>query len=320
MQNQIKILVTGKNGQLGQSLNQLTANYPLFTMHFVGRDELDLSSAESIQAYFANNEYDVIINCAAYTAVDKAESEPGLADQINHLAVKQLAEIAKQQDAMLIHISTDYVFNGQNFKPYSESDATDPQSVYGLTKLKGEQAIQAINPKGCIIRTSWVYSEFGNNFVKTMLRLGKEKEQLGIIFDQVGTPTYAGDLAEAILQIIDRTVIARSASDVAIYEASSGLKMDRHTTLAMTEGDAPTKNEVFHFSNEGVCSWYDFAKTIFEYAKIPCVVLPIESRCYPTPATRPHYSLMNKAKIKQAYNLEIPYWKDSLKKCLVNIS
>lgn len=317
MPNQSKrVLVTGKNGQLGQSLKQLSTNYPYLTFDFVARDELDLSNTESIEAYFANNEYDVIINCAAYTAVDKAESEPGLANQINHLAVKQLAEIAKQQDAMLVHISTDYVFNGQNYKPYIESDKTDPQSVYGETKLKGEQAIEAINPKGCIIRTSWVYSEFGNNFVKTMLRLGKEKDQLGIIFDQVGTPTYAGDLAEAILQIIDRTGIARSASDVAIYEASSGFKMDRHATLAMTEGDVLTKNEVFHFSNEGVCSWYDFAKAIFELSRIECNVNPIETKDYPTPAKRPHYSLMNKAKIKQAYHLEIPYWKDSLKVCL----
>jgi dTDP-4-dehydrorhamnose reductase len=299
MPNQKKrILVTGKNGQLGQSLKalvnqrQLTVDNRL-DFDFVSRDQLDLASTESIEAYFSNNEYDVIINCAAYTAVDKAESEPGLADQINHLAVKQLAEIAKQQDAILIHISTDYVFNGQNYKPYNESDKTDPQSVYGLTKLKGEQAVQAINPKGCIIRTSWVYSEFGNNFVKTMLRLGQEKDQLGIIFDQVGTPTYAGDLANAILQLVSS-------------EQSATIDQSPSTML-------------FHFSNEGVCSWYDFAKTIFEYAKIPCVVLPIETKEYPTPAKRPHYSLMNKAKIKQTFDLSIPYWKDSLKVCLNKI-
>jgi dTDP-4-dehydrorhamnose reductase len=300
MQNQIKILVTGKSGQLGQSLKALvnkeqsTVDNRL-VFNFVGREELDLSNPESIEAYFANNQFDVIINCAAYTAVDKAESEPGLADQVNHLAVKQLAEIAKQQDATLIHISTDYVFNGQNYKPYIESDQTDPQSGYGATKLKGEQAIQAINPKGCIIRTSWVYSEFGNNFVKTMLRLGKEKDQLGIIFDQIGTPTYAGDLAEAILQIIDAL----------------------HSKLNIKNS---TFCNVYHYSNDGVCSWYDFAQTIFEYAKIHCVVLPIETSDYPTPAKRPHYSLMNKAKIKEVYNLEIPYWKDSLKKCLMSIS
>jgi dTDP-4-dehydrorhamnose reductase len=317
-----RILVTGKNGQLGQSLINIVSQRSSTIDHrlsfdFVGRDELDLANPESVERFFVDNRFDAIINCAAYTAVDKAESEPGLADQINHLAVKQLAEIAKQQDATLIHISTDYVFNGQNYKPYIESDETDPQSVYGTTKLKGEQAFLEVNPKGCIIRTSWVYSEYGNNFVKTMLRLGKEKDQLSIIFDQVGTPTYAGDLAEVILQIIDRAVIARSASDVAIYESSRGLKMDRHAMLAMTEGDVPTeKSEIFHFSNEGVCSWYDFAKAIFGYAKIPCVVLPIETKNYPTPATRPHYSLLNKAKIKQAFNLSIPYWKDSLQTCI----
>ncbi|WP_040726098.1 dTDP-4-dehydrorhamnose reductase [Thiomicrorhabdus sp. Kp2] len=300
-----KTLVTGKDGQLGQSLLVLKEAYPLLDMTFVGRNELDLSSATSIKDYFKEKAFDVIINCAAYTAVDKAESEPELADQINHIAVKQLAEIAKQQDSVLIHISTDYVFNGQNYKPYIETDETDPQNVYGSTKLKGEQAIQAINPKGCIIRTSWVYSEYGNNFVKTMLRLGKEKEQLGIIFDQVGTPTYTGDLAETILQIVNskQLVVSREYNN-----ADANLLTTHHALL--------TKNEVFHFSNEGVCSWYDFAKTIFELNGVECQVNPIETKDYPVPATRPHYSLMNKAKIKQVYNLEMPYWKDSLKVCL----
>jgi dTDP-4-dehydrorhamnose reductase len=303
MANCKKVLVTGKDGQLGQSLKQLTANYPLLTFFFAGRNELDLATPESVERFFVDNRFDAIINCAAYTAVDKAESEPGLAGQINHLSVKQLAEIAKQQDATLIHISTDYVFNGQNSKPYIESDETDPQSVYGATKLKGEQAFLEVKPKGCIIRTSWVYSEYGNNFVKTMLRLGKERDELGIIFDQVGTPTYAGDLAEAILQIVSsEQLVVRSN-----YEGSS---------LPNTHHSLPTKNEVFHFSNEGVCSWYDFAKAIFGYAKIPCVVLPIETKNYPTPATRPHYSLLNKAKIKQTFNLTIPYWKDSLQTCI----
>jgi dTDP-4-dehydrorhamnose reductase len=303
-----RILVTGKNGQLGQSLINIVSQRSSTIDHrlsfdFVGRDELDLANPESVERFFVDNRFDAIINCAAYTAVDKAESEPGLADQINHLAVKQLAEIAKQQDATLIHISTDYVFNGQNYKPYIESDETDPQSVYGTTKLKGEQAFLEVNPKGCIIRTSWVYSEYGNNFVKTMLRLGKEKDQLSIIFDQVGTPTYAGDLAEAILQIVSSEQLVVRSND----EGSS---------LPTTHHSLPTKNEVFHFSNEGVCSWYDFAKAIFGYAKIPCVVLPIETKNYPTPATRPHYSLLNKAKIKQAFNLSIPYWKDSLQTCI----
>ena len=283
-----RVLVTGKNGQLGQSLKHLSTSYPHLTFDFVARDDLDLSNTKSIEVYFANYEYDVIINCAAYTAVDKAESEPGLADQINHLAVKQLAEIAKQQNAVLIHISTDYVFNGQNYKPYIESDITNPQSIYGKTKLKGEQAFLEVNPKGCIIRTSWVYSEFGNNFVKTMQRLGKERDSLNVIFDQIGSPTYAGDLAKAILAIIESDKVKALES----------------------------QNKVFHFSNEGACSWYDFAKTIFELSGIQCEVSPIETKDYPTPAIRPHYSLLNKAKIKQTFDLKIPYWKDTLQTCI----
>ena len=293
-----RVLVTGKNGQLGQSLKRFSEAHSQFSFDFVGREELDLSNSESIEHYFSNNSYDVIINCAAYTEVDKAESEPELADQINHLAVKQLADIAKQQNAILIHISTDYVFNGQSYQPYIETDSTDPQSVYGATKLKGEQAFSEVNPQGCIIRTSWVYSEYGNNFVKTMLRLGLEREQLGIIFDQVGTPTYAGDLAKAILQVI---------SHASLNEPQKALSSN-------TEQIGSAK--IFHFSNEGVCSWYDFAKSIFEYAKLPCDVMPIETKDYPTPAKRPHYSLLNKAQIKQTFDLTIPYWKDSLKTCI----
>jgi dTDP-4-dehydrorhamnose reductase len=292
MPNQAKcILVTGKNGQLGQSILSLIGSYPLSTFTFVDREALDLSSSESIERYFKDKKFDAIINCAAYTAVDKAETESGLADQINHLAVKQLAQIAKKQDATFIHLSTDYVFNGQNYKPYEETDKTDPQSVYGLSKLKGEQALEAINPKGIIIRTSWVYSEYGNNFVKTMLRLGKEKVQLGIIFDQVGTPTYAGDLAKAVLDIVESK------------------------KLAEVENNDANSNNIFHYSNEGVCSWYDFAKTIFEFSGIECNVSPIETKDYPTPAERPHYSLMNKAKMKNTFAISIPYWKDSLQMC-----
>lgn len=307
MQNEIKILVTGKNGQLGQSLKRLTTHHPLFTFEFVGREQFDLSNPASISAFFENEEYDFIINCAAYTAVDKAEGDKELADAINHQAVKTLGQIAKQQDATLIHVSTDYVFNGESFRPYQEDDSTDPQGVYGSSKLKGEQAFLEVNPKGCIIRTSWVYSEYGNNFVKTMLRLGKERDELGVIFDQVGTPTYAGDLAEAILQIVSSEQLVVSSND----EGSS---------LPTTHHSLPIKNEIFHFSNEGVCSWYDFAKTIFELSAIQCKLNPIETKDYPTPATRPHYSLLNKAKIKQTFNLSIPYWKDSLRQCLINIS
>lgn len=283
MPSKLKVLVTGKSGQLGQSLAKTAPTYPQYQMVFVGRDELDLSNPKSISDYFDGKEFDAIINCAAYTAVDKAESEPELANQLNHLAVAQLAKVAKAQDAMFIHISTDYVFDGENHKPYLETDATAPQGVYGLTKLHGEQAAQAINPKGCIVRTSWVYSEFGHNFVKTMLRLGTERDALNVIFDQVGSPTYAGDLAKAILELLNT----------------------EHSGL-----------ETYHYSNEGVCSWYDFAKAIFELSDVACKVSPIETKDYPTPAKRPHYSLMNKSKIKQQFGLTIPYWKDSLKICL----
>ena len=288
IQNSKSILVTGSNGQLGSSIKDLVSVYPDAQFAFVSREDLDLSSSEIIESFFSRNQYDVIINCAAYTAVDKAESEPELANQINHLAVKQLAEIAKQQGITLIHISTDYVFDGQNYKPYVESDTVNPQSVYGETKLKGEQAFLEVNPAGCIIRTSWVYSEYCNNFVKTMKRLGKERDGLGVIFDQIGSPTYAGDLAKAILTIVESGTVKQLEKE----------------------------NKVFHFSNEGVCSWYDFAKSIFEISEIQCDVSPIETKDYPTPATRPHYSLLNKAKIKQTFALSIPYWKDSLQTCI----
>lgn len=305
-----RVLVTGKNGQLGQSLQKLVEDSSLsfgmiagveFT--FVGRDELDLTCSESIGAFFNNQRFDAIINCAAYTAVDKAESEPELADQINHIAVAQLAEIAKQQAIPLIHISTDYVFNGQGFMPYVETDSTDPQNVYGLTKLKGEESILASGCTGAIIRTSWVYSEFGSNFVKTMLRLGKERDSLNVIFDQVGSPTYATDLANAILKLLCH--LERSVGSTINTQDSS--------PLARNDGGM----EIYHFSNEGVCSWYDFSKAIFECSAINCEVNPIETKDYRTPAKRPHYSLMNKAKIKQIPGLVVPpYWRDSLKNCL----
>jgi dTDP-4-dehydrorhamnose reductase len=282
------ILVTGGNGQLGNELRELSVLYSNYTFTFIGRSELDFSNSEAIQAWFVDKTFDVIINCAAYTAVDKAESEQALAREINATAIATLAHIAKEKNNSLIHISTDYVFNGHNFKPYSETDPTNPQGVYGQTKLDGEQAMLAINPaNSIIIRTSWVYSSFGNNFVKTMLRLGKEREELGVIYDQVGTPTFARDLAQAIMSIIQHPV----------HNAQKG-------------------TEIYHFSNEGVCSWYDFAKAIFEYSEIACIVKPIETKDYPTPAKRPHYSLLNKAKIKNTFGITIPYWKDSLQECL----
>lgn len=287
------LLVTGSRGQLGQSFKAIANSYPDFIFTFAARTDLDLSSEQSIDDYFQHHQFDLIINCAAYTAVDKAEAEPTLANQINHLAVKQLAEIAQHHNIKLIHISTDYVFNGQQYRPYIESDEVGPKSVYGQSKLDGEQALLSALPnKGLIVRTSWVYSEYGNNFVKTMLRLGQERTSLNVIFDQVGAPTYAGDLAKAIMTIV--------------------------TSEAYNQPQVTT--EIYHYSNEGVCSWYDFAKTIFELSNIDCNVSPIETKDYPTPATRPHYSLLNKAKIKQQYAMTIPYWKDSLQACLSQLA
>lgn len=280
-----KILITGANGQLGSELQALSLSYPHYEFTFIDRSVLDMADTKAIEAYFADRTFNAIINCAAYTAVDKAQSEPELADAINHRAVQTLAQIAKKIGSSLVHISTDYVFNGQNYRPYIENDPTDPQGVYGRTKRDGENAILAIAPKKTIIiRTSWVYSSMGANFVKTMLRLGNERESLGVIFDQVGTPTYARDLAKAILEILP--------------------KLDNETP------------EIFHYSNEGAASWYDFAKSIFELSGVQCSVNPITTDQYPTPATRPHYSLLNKAKIKQTYTITIPYWKDSLKECI----
>ena len=280
----INILVTGSNGQLGSELEELASEYT-YEFFFTNKTELDIINESNIKNFIETNKVNVIINCAAYTAVDKAESEQDLADSINHKAIKNIAQISKEKNIKLIHISTDYVFDGKNYKPYSEDDKTNPNNVYGKTKLAGEDAIRKINPQNSIIiRTSWIYSSFGANFVKTMLRLGNEKDELGVIFDQVGTPTYAKDLARTILNIIPNI----KNSSVAIY----------------------------HYSNEGAISWYDFAKEIMKMAKRTCQIKPIETKEYPTPASRPYYSLLNKSKIKQEFNITIPFWKDSLDDCL----
>jgi len=284
----LNILVSGSKGQLGSDLQVLSEDYN-YNFFFTDKDSLDITNKENIAMFVKNNTIDIIINAAAYTAVDKAEEDQINADKVNHLATKYLAEIAKEQNIKLIHISTDYVFDGRNYKPYTEDDVTNPNGVYGATKLAGEKAMQKINPQNSIIiRTSWVYSSFGANFVKTMLRLGQERDSLGVIFDQIGTPTYARDLAKAILDIIPQI------NNEAV--------------------------ELYNYSNEGVLSWYDFAKEIMRMAKLDCAVNPIETKEYPTPAKRPHYSLLNKAKIKKEYNLFIPYWKDSLNHCLQMMS
>jgi len=280
----VNILVTGANGQLGSELKALSNAYP-YTFFFTCKDQLDITDKHAVVDFIEKNRINAIINCAAYTAVDKAESEQERADKINHQAVKHLALIAKERNIKLVHISTDYVFDGMNHKPYLETDGTNPQSIYGKTKLLGEDALLHVKlPNSVIIRTSWVYSSYGANFVKTMLRLGHEREILGVVCDQVGTPTYARDLAQTILEILP--------------------KIDT------------TQTEIYHYSNEGVASWYDFAKEIMKVAKLTCKVNPIETKAYPTPAKRPHYSVLNKAKMKEDFALEIPYWKESLAHCL----
>ena len=278
------ILVTGSKGQLGSEIRELSSNYD-YKFFFTDRDSLDITNEKDMQEFVQTNNINTIINCAAYTAVDKAEADIDNANKINHLAVKSLAEMSKEKNIKLIHISTDYVFDSKNYKPYKEDDKTNPNGIYGKTKLAGEVGLQEINPKNSIIiRTSWVYSSFGANFVKTMLRLGKEKESLGVIFDQVGTPTYARDLAKTILDI-----------------------------LPNIKNEAV---EIYNYSNEGVLSWYDFAKEIMSLAKIDCTINPIETKEYPTPAKRPHYALLNKSKIKNGFKITIPYWRDSLEECL----
>lgn len=280
----LNVLVTGSKGQVGSELEVLSSSYD-YNFIFTDKNELDISKREALSSFILENNINTIINCAAYTAVDKAESEVELAVKINSNALKYLAEISQENDIKLVHISTDYVFNGEGFIPYLETDSTRPNGVYGQTKLEGEKALLNINPNNTIIiRTSWVYSSFGSNFVKTMLRLGKEKETLGVIYDQVGTPTYARDLAKTILDILP-TIKSEQV-------------------------------EVYHYTNEGVLSWYDFSKEIMRMAKINCTINPIETKEYPTPAKRPHYSLLNKSKIKEKFKIEIPFWKDSLSECL----
>ncbi|MCT7626471.1 dTDP-4-dehydrorhamnose reductase [Aliarcobacter butzleri] len=282
--NVFNILVTGSKGQLGSEIKGLSSNYS-YNFFFTDRLNIDITNKDNIKDFCQTNNINVIINCAAYTAVDKAESDIENADLVNRKAVKKLAIVSSELNIKLIHISTDYVFDGRNFKPYKEEFQVNPQGVYGKTKLEGELELININPKNSlIIRTSWVYSYYGNNFVKTMLRLGKEKDSLGVVFDQIGTPTYALHLAKIILDIIPQI-----------------------------ENE---KVEIVNFSNEGVVSWYDFAKEIMKMAKLSCKINPIESSQYPTPAVRPHFSVLNKAKIKAMFNVEIPYWKDGLDDCL----
>ena len=288
------ILVTGASGQLGQSIKNLVKQQKISeSFIFVNRGQLDLSSNSNIQNYFKTKKFDLIVNCAAYTAVDKAEDDHEEADMINHIAVKQIAEIAQNNNIKLIHISTDFVFDGLKHKPYFESDITSPINIYGKTKLDGENTILSIMKfNAIIIRTSWVYSEYGNNFVATILKLTQKNSNLNIVSDQIGSPTYARDLAQVILKII---------------------KSDKFNTLEK-------ESEIYHYSNEGECSWYDFAKEVANISGAKCTISPIKTEDYPTAAKIPQHTSMSKEKISKTFDLKIIFWKDSLKYCMKNLS
>jgi dTDP-4-dehydrorhamnose reductase len=282
------ILVTGSNGQLGSEIQQLVGEYAQYSFVFSDVADLDITKLEDVQAYFEKYRFSYCINCAAYTNVDKAESDQAFAYQINELGAKNLALVCAQHGATLIHISTDFVFDGQSSRPLSEDAVAQPIGVYGASKLAGELAIAQALPAHVIIRTSWLYSTYGNNFVKTMIRLGQERDKLTIIADQIGSPTYAGDLSRVILQIIDHLAAQPAAHLYGTY----------------------------HYSNEGVASWYDFAVSILDVYGIATPVLPIPTEAYPTPAKRPHYSVMDKRKIKTNFGIDIPHWRKSLIYCI----
>lgn len=279
-----QILVTGANGQLGSELRLLAPKYEdECEFHFTDVKELDITDRKAVYAFIEQHHISVVINCAAFTAVDKAESEPELCDLLNHIAPGYLAEAVASVGGTMIQVSTDYVFDGTGHVPYKEEDATSPNTVYGRTKLAGEESVIRSCAGSMVIRTAWLYSTFGNNFVKTMIRLGKEREQLGVIFDQIGTPTYARDLAQVILTSVDKGIVPG----------------------------------VYHFSNEGVCSWFDFTRAIHRFKGIDsCQVSPIHTEDYPVPAPRPHYSVLDKTKIKKTYGIDIRWWEDALKECI----
>ena len=279
----MNILVTGCNGQLGNEIQLLEKDYGQHRFFNTDVAELDITNQLAVADFVGRNEIDGIINCAAYTAVDKAEDNKELCTTLNTVAPAYLAAAVEKRGGWIVQVSTDYVFNGKAHKPYVETDTPSPDSVYGSTKLAGELGVQKFCKRAMVIRTAWLYSAFGNNFVKTMIRLGKEREELGVVFDQIGTPTYAGDLAKAIMTAVEKGI----------------------------------KPGVYHFSNEGVTSWYDFTKAIHRIAGITtCKVRPIHTSEYPTPANRPHFSVLDKTKIKETYDMEIPYWEESLHKCI----
>ncbi|MDL5510249.1 dTDP-4-dehydrorhamnose reductase [Arenibacter sp. M-2] len=282
----LKLLITGANGQLGRCLQDVSKTLPSYDFHFKTSKELDVTNQEQINILFAEEEFDYCINCAAYTAVDKAETDRENAFLVNAEAVKYLAEACKTQNSILIHISTDFVFDGSKTTPYVEEDIPNPINIYGLSKLKGEQYVQQIVNKHFIIRTSWVYSQYGHNFVKTMLRLGSEREQINVVNDQKGSPTYGGDLANAIMSIINSN---------------------------------STNYGLYHYSHDGAISWWDFASEIFKVSNISIKLLPLKTEEYPAPAKRPSCSVLDKSKIKDTFKIEIPNWKNSLRNCIKTI-
>ncbi len=283
-----RILITGGKGQLGQSIQSIEKKHSDFEFIYTDVEDLDICNINSLREFCTNNDFQYLVNCAAYTAVDKAEEEQELAKKINTDALENIGIVAAEKNIKVLHVSTDYVFDGKNFKPYTEDQEAVPASVYGQTKLIGEQLLLKNQPESIVVRTAWLYSEFGNNFVKTMIRLGKEREALNVVADQIGSPTYAVDLADALLQIIAKVENKES-------ELISG---------------------IYHYSNEGICSWYDFTINIHQIMGINCNVSPIESKDYPTAAPRPFYSVLNKTKIKTTFKITIPYWKTSLERCL----
>lgn len=279
----MNILVTGANGQLGNEMQVLARENLQHTYFFTDVQELDICDEQAVYAYVSEHKIDIIVNCAAYTAVDKAEDNVELCDKLNNIAPGYLARAAQANGAAMIQVSTDYVFDGTAHIPYTEEEPTCPASVYGSTKLAGEQNVMDHCEKAMVIRTAWLYSIYGNNFVKTMIRLGQKRDSLGVIFDQIGTPTYANDLAQAIFAAINKGVV----------------------------------RGIYHFSDEGVCSWYDFTVAIHRLAGIAsCKVKPLHTADYPAKAPRPHYSVLDKTKIKDTFGIEIPHWEESLKRCI----
>ncbi len=287
------ILITGSKGQLGRSFQHLSVQYPKWQFLFVDIEELDITNRRAVFAFFEKNKVNWCINCAAYAAVDKAESDAVLARRVNVAGARNLAEACAKYAIPLIHFSTDYVYHTRQNLPYGEDDSTSPKGVYARTKLAGDRAALKANPLTMVIRTSWLFAPYGHNFVRTMMRFGAEQSSLNVVYDQLGSPTYAPDLAAMVLHIIQKI---------------------EHKLI-----DRKTMVGIWHYSNEGVCSWYDFAKAVMDIKGLPCKINPIETKDFPLPAPRPPFSVLNKAKIKKAFGLAIPHWRESLERCLSEI-